>query len=67
MRRNALVASLSNLSREQVSLEGKNRRLKAFQPSEGLVCLLLRWGRISHLESNAREQQMREDSFPREC
>src|SRR5205814_9770766 len=67
VRRRAVVASLRDLSFEQARLIGKHWSLKASQPRERFVCLLLCFRRVSHLQSDTREQQMREYGFPGEC
>src|SRR5260370_18664229 len=66
MRRGDVVGRLSNLSCEQAGLINKHWRLKALQPRERFIRFLLCLRRISHLQSNPREQQMREYGFPGE-
>jgi len=55
-----VVASLCDLSLQQVSLIGEHGCLKAFQPRERLLRFPLCFREISNLQSDAREQQVGE-------
>ena len=61
-----IVAGLSDLAFEQVRLIRKHWRLKAFHAGEGFARLLFSFGRVSHLQSDTRQQQVRKHSFPSE-
>src|SRR6266849_7829026 len=59
-RRRGVIASLCDLSFEQVCLIGEHGCLKAFQPRKRFLCFSLCFGGIPDLQSDACEQQVGE-------